>query len=750
MSFRFLIIIFLVFFFTNSYSQEKQFPKITFETEAELAQKMESLAIELQKSYKSESRNDSLLKVIRFQLIQKKYKSAISVIELLEKYYHDKYPAYKEYYGKRNLVYAKAKLKAENNSLSFEEAYVQELKQYIENIKVELPGHLDYFFNFSIMDEAENFEKLIKNQKDMQSEDEAYLIFRTYMNAKLHKETSNLVSRSIKEYDENKYIIKDSVSVVNGNVVIPIRIVRKRSVKGKQPTLLMFSIYASDFSIELAKSIANKGYVSVIANTRGKWFSENELHPFEDDGKDAYNVIDWISKQPWSNGKVGMFGGSYLGFSQWAAAKKLHPALKTIVPQVAVGVGVDYPMYNNVFMSYMLRWIHLVENTKLIDREDFGNDEKWDKAHSNWFTSGKSFRALDSIEGRPNKTFQRWLDHPSRDEFWQNMVADKEDFSNINIPILTTTGYFDDDQLGAMFYFKEHHAYHKNPEHYLVIGPYDHSGAAGNPAVLLKNYEIDSVAQISITELVYDWFDYILKGKEKPTLLKDKINYQVMETNTWKHTSSLNEVSVKHQTYYLSNKKEGDYYKLETTEEASNNYVQQEIDFSDRKKSHDFIIFDTLKIADTLLNSNNGLTFISDPLEKETIMSGSFSGELSVKINKKDMDYTLLLYELKADGTYFYLSNHLQRASYSESREHRELLKPNEKTILKFKDTYFTSKKLEKGSRLILIVNINKNLEWEINYGTGKEVSRETIKDAEKPLVVKWFTDSFIKIPIEK
>jgi putative CocE/NonD family hydrolase len=511
---------------------------------------------------------------------------------------------------------------------------------------------------------------------------------------------------------------------------------------------LKFSIYPNKSNLYYLKQIARHGYVAATAYTRGKWLSTNELSSFEHDSEDANTVIDWIIKQPWSNGKVGMLGGSYLGFSQWAAVKKLHPALKTIIPQVSVGIGVDYPMQNNVFMSYMLRWIHYVENNKLTDDVEFSNNKKWRKLYKNWFESGVAFRKLDSIDERPNATFQRWLDHPNQDAFWQNMVAYKKDFSKIDIPILTTTGYFDDDQTGAMYYLREHYKYYENPEHYLIIGPYNHGGAQGVPRHKLKGYALDSVAKINFDDLAFEWFDYVLKGKEKPAFLKNKINYQVMETNTWKHAPSLDSLYTKQQTYYLSNEKEGEYYKLQPKGNSAN-YVSQIIDFSDRKKIHEHRGFANYRIVDSTLHTNNGLVFITDPFEKDTEIAGSFSGELSVMINKKDMDYTLLLYEQKADGSYFYLSNHIQRASYSKSREKRTLLQPNVKTVLPFKDTYFTSKKIAKGSRLLLIVNINKNPNWEVNYGTGKEVSRETMKDAGEPLVVKWFTDSYIKIPTQ-
>jgi uncharacterized protein len=88
------------------------------------------------------------------------------------------------------------------------------------------------------------------------------------------------------------------------------------------------------------------------------------------------------------------------------------------------------------------------------------------------------------------------------------------------------------------------------------------------------------------------------------------------------------------------------------------------------------------------------------------------------------------------------------RASYAKDNTRRVLLQPGKKTILPFINTYMTSRKLGKGSRIVILLNINKSQHEQINYGTGKEVSDETIRDAATPLLVKWFGGSCIKIPV--
>ncbi|HEY4876590.1 MAG TPA: hypothetical protein VIH86_13515, partial [Puia sp.] len=90
------------------------------------------------------------------------------------------------------------------------------------------------------------------------------------------------------------------------------------------------------------------------------------------------------------------------------------------------------------------------------------------------------------------------------------------------------------------------------------------------------------------------------------------------------------------------------------------------------------------------------------------------------------------------------------RASHAKDRSKRQLLHPGKKEIIPVTNTFFTCKQLHKGSRLIVLLGMNKNPDWEINYGTGKNVSDETIKDGAIPLQVKWYNSSYIKIPVLK
>jgi uncharacterized protein len=376
--------------------------------------------------------------------------------------------------------------------------------------------------------------------------------------------------------NDSIYIIQDSVLIpTKSGIDISAIIVRKKTNTSPLPAILFYTTYHQGSGDTIfGKRSADRDYVGVVAYARGIRTDINNYKPYVNEATDIYDIIDWISNQPWCNGSIGMFGGSYTGFSQWATAKNVHPALKTIVPQVAVMPGYDTPMENNVEMNLGLYWSH----DNVYKKEPLKRSLPFE-----WFESGIAFREMDSLAGYKNAVFQKWLQHPNYDNFWQSMVPTPEEYAKINIPVLTTTGYYDGSQIGAIQYFKLHNKYNKNANHYFVIGPYDHWGGQRKSAKNLIGYEIDSIANVSMMELAYDWLDFILKGKSKPELLKGKVNYQVMGTNEWRHSSSLQGINNDTLTFYLDKKT------LSAQKPKVSKFENQIVDFKDRETENNFI-----------------------------------------------------------------------------------------------------------------------------------------------------------------
>jgi predicted acyl esterase len=140
--------------------------------------------------------------------------------------------------------------------------------------------------------------------------------------------------------------------------------------------------------------------------------------------------------------------------------------------------------------------------------------------------------------------------------------------------------------------------------------------------------------------------------------------------------------------------------------------------------------------------------FVSAPLDKPMAISGALKAAFTLSVNKKDLDFVFDLYEKTADGHIFSLNENLQRASYDYRSTRRKLLMPNKPVTINTTNTFITSRQLQKGSTIIILLGVNKNPSWQINYGTGKDVSEETIKDAAIPMNIKWYNSSWIKLRV--
>ena len=246
-------------------------------------------------------------------------------------------------------------------------------------------------------------------------------------------------------------------------------------------------------------------------------------------------------------------------------------------------------------------------------------------------------------------------------------------------------------------------------------------------------------------DLIYQWFDYILKGKNKPSILKDKVNFQVMDTDTWMHKPSLSAMTNDTLKFHLNATKKDSFFSLKS--KVTSSKIDLIVDFKDRKTMNNTDYYPWPLEKDNI-NLKDGLIFKSEAIKDDVIMNGSFLGNLEFIVNKKDVDYSVTVYQLTPENKYFHLSYYIGRASFAKDREHRNLLVPNEKTSISFDNSKLVSKKIQKGSKIVIVVNVNKNNNSQINYGSGKDVNTENIKDANIPLKITFTGNSSISLPV--
>jgi len=737
-------------------------------TEDSIAADMAQIANEAIAGYRDTDRDRYWDNLFQLQLVAGRNRDAAKTLARLRLARRAAHPQELDVTHVRWEIFAEAKLAQSARRISFAEALKLSGRKVLRGLDNKAAYQVIYSLGtpLSILEGAFRDALVSQSGKTTLGMPDALDLLRKYLAVMAYRQIQPRYSTVSEEDDARRYIIQRDIAITTPDgATLCAFVVRPRNGSRRLPALLNFTIYYNPLvKMDDARRTAANGYVGVEGFTRGKACSPDQAVPIEHDGADATTVIEWISKQSWSDGRVGMYGGSYEGFTQWAAAKHFPTALKAIMPSVSFSPGTDFPMEGGIWMNYAFPWPFYTTDTKALDDATYYDAIRWEKLNRNWYTSGRAYRDLDKIDGAPNPIFDRWLEHPSYDAYWRSAVPSAEEFSHLTIPVLTTTGYYDSGQIGALLYFIQHYENNPNAEHYLVIGPYDHIrgqrgtiGPMGSSTIsVLRGYELDPTAQIDIIGLRYRWFDYIFKNGKKPAILQDKVNYEVMGANLWRHSPSLAAMSDQTLTFHLNGARSGNQYHLTRDNPFNDEFIEQTVNLADRTdvswasptdKAIDQAL-DTWNIVDSKPNIGHSIEFVSERFDNPIEISGLFSGTLDFIANKRDFDLGITLFELTPQGKYFQLSYCWARTSYLRDRSNRQLLNPGKPESLHFQSGRLTSRQFQAGSRLVVVLSIIKQPGEQINYGTGREVSAETIEDARVPLEVKWSSQSLVEIPV--
>jgi putative CocE/NonD family hydrolase len=645
-------------------------------------------------------------------------------------------------------VYAHAKSLETEDHLTFNDAFERTYEEVISRLSDHDVYAVEEWLEASPQEAQDDFQTLLARQRpiDTINQEDAMRLVWAYLAYEAYRSFSPLVASLEARDDARRYVTDEEILIpVPWRPTLHVRVTRPKGATGPLAALLELSI---DPSRNLAKEYAAHGYAGVAAYMeRGRTIP---FVPYQHDGEEARAIILWIAKQPWSDGRVAMVGEGYSGFTAWAAAARPPAPLKAIATSAPIAPGIDRPMVGGIFENSAYRWSLQVTNTNPSLDAGFEDDAVWRALNEKWYSSGRPYRDLGRIFGRANPIFIRWLNHPSYDRFWQTMVPFREQFAHLDIPILTTTGYFDDGEPAALYYFAEHQRYDAHADHTLLIGPYDDNviqhGSLTSP--VLRDYAIDAAARLDLRELRYQWLDHALKGAPLPSQLSGRINYEVMGANEWQHAPSFAALAAGAQRYYLDAAGSSADHRLLRRKSPKLAAIPQTIRFTDRSDAGWLPPNDLISRS---LVTHNAVLYQSDPLPQATRMSGLITGRLDFAVNKLDMDLDIAMYELKSTGEYLRLFNPADelRLSYAADRVHRHLLKAGERQQVAFSGERMISRQLEQGSRLVMVLRVGKRPDREINYGTGGDVSDESLADGKVPLKIRWFNDSFIDVPVQ-
>jgi putative CocE/NonD family hydrolase len=508
--------------------------------------------------------------------------------------------------------------------------------------------------------------------------------------------------------------------------------------EGRLPVVFTLTPYNSDTYYARARYFAQNGYVFALVDVRGRGNSEGVFVPFENEGRDGHDVVEWLAQQPWCDGKVAMWGGSYAGYDQWATLQNFPPHLATIVPAAAAAMGVDFPAQNNIHAPYLMQWATYTSGVTP-QPSLFGDSAFWISKFRELYLSERPFREFDQMVGNPSPWFQRVLQHARVDDLWKSLRPSPADYARISIPILTITGHYDDDQYGAMHYYRSHMVHgtaEARQRHFLLVGPWDHAGTR-TPSRDVGGLTFGAASLLDLNALHKAWYDWTMKDGPKPEFLKDRVAYYVVPADEWKYAARLESVASGTRTLYLgSDGSAGDVFRSGSLSPARPGTSPPDRYTYDPRDTRPAAL-ETEELRNYLTDQRyvlntfgNGVLYTSEPFAGPAEITGYVRFSAWIALDVPDTDFRVSLYEVLTDGTSVLLAEDVKRARYRESPESETLVPSGAVLRYDFDQFPFFSRRVAQGSRLRLFLRCPNSIYLQKNYNRGGVVADETARDA--------------------
>ncbi len=515
---------------------------------------------------------------------------------------------------------------------------------------------------------------------------------------------------------------------------------RPRNTREKLPVILFLTPYVADAQHERASAFAKNGYCVIVVDVRGRGNSGGNFVPFVNDGRDGYDIVEWAAVQPWSNGKVGMHGGSYLGGVQWLTLRERPPHLVTIIPMVNAK-NVPGFATKNIPLTNSLSWLAYVSGKTR--NENLWNDQQyWRSCTRKLRDNHLPFNTLDSVCGFPSPIFQKWLSHPTKDQYFDSHWPTSEDYKGMDLPILEMAVYFDPND---QFHYREH-TKRASPEaaarHYLVFGPWTHFLLETSKSSQVGPWKFGEASVVDLIKLQTEWYDWTMKDGPKPAFLKKNVAYYAIGPEEWLYADSLDSIPTATRKFYLGSKGEqlsvkqpGSLTEVPMPDSSPDSYKYDPLELDYDDLGHE-VLYDT------------------GPFAEDTDIVGQIKVVAWMSIDVPDTDFVVYISERDFAGKRVGPGyEDVIRARYRESLRKETLVRPGEINRYEFNNLKWRYRRISKGNHLRVVILSDLGSGYQKNYNSGGVVAKETAKDA-RTATVKVYHDSkypsFLEIPIAK
>jgi putative CocE/NonD family hydrolase len=505
--------------------------------------------------------------------------------------------------------------------------------------------------------------------------------------------------------------------------------------EGKFPVLLQRTPYDKRGGVDFGPQAAARGYVVIIQDVRGRYTSEGEWYPFKHEAEDGYDTVEWAAALPYANGKVGMFGGSYVGATQMLAAIASPPHLAGVFPVVTASNYHDGWTYQGGAFE---QWFN-ESWTSGLAQDTFNRHLQRDKIpilQWIWKLPLAGYPILDP--GTPETLapyFTDWLAHPSYDDYWKQWSIE-EHHAKILVPAYHVGGWYDIFLGGTLRNYvgiKAHaggDAARRGQR--LLVGPWYHGPFSGRTGEIdFGPAARDGAEPFDTDELMLRWYDFLLKGMNNGVEREKPVKIFVMGENVWREEDDWPLARATTARYYLhsggsANSLLGDG--ILTTEapqaETPDHFVYNPLEPVPTHGGG--LCCDNDRLASGAFDQRPAeargdvLVFATAPFQQDFEVTGPVSLELYAGSSAVDTDFTAKLVDVWPNGFAQNLSDGILRARYRNSAERPEFMNPRE--VYKFTlDLWATSNVFRAGHKLRLEVSSSNFPRFDRNLNTGEE-----------------------------
>jgi putative CocE/NonD family hydrolase len=525
--------------------------------------------------------------------------------------------------------------------------------------------------------------------------------------------------------------------------------------EGKYPVLLSRTPYSTErfpTAYDAAVYFAQRGYVYVFQDIRGRHESEGRWEPFFDDEKDGVDTVEWAAKQPWSTGKVAMQGGSYLGQNQWRAAQAGAPGLVTIFPMVAsTSLYHDWITLNGGWrLSFNFGWGPVRQESRIMQNPGPHTVPGLRAIHYDDVQFHLPLNTMQQRVGRHARFYDDWLAHPDYDAYWKPLNSE-ELFDKITIPVHTLGGWFDIFSQGTLRGYvgmsqKGGTDIARRMSH-MVIGPWGHG-----PSQKFGALDFGPEANVDALPLQLRWYDYFLKGIDNGLASEPPVKLYVMGRNEWVYEREYPLARTEYKPFYFA-----------SSGRASGNRGDGRLVWEKPAgpSTADRFRYDPDDPVPSLGGNNccgtptpagpmdqrpiegrrDVLLYTSDFLTDEVEVTGPVKVVLYASSDAVDTDFVAKLVDVHPDGSSYNMAEGILRARYRDSLSRPSPLTPGQVYRMEI-DLVGTSVAFRKGHRIRVHVTSSHFPQFDRNPNTGEafgtsdkvRVAQQTVyHDVERP-----------------